>query len=167
MAELNPRDRLQPFLLDRLTDDQPENTQESRDRRVFSPRQVQASVLRDLAWLLNSRAHRADDGLAEFPEVERSVINFGIPDLAGLCLSSIEPVQLERVVVQALKNFEPRFVPQTLQVRLLNQADQPGQTNNVISFEIRGELRANPLTEPLFVKTAIDLETGQFVLKDR
>jgi type VI secretion system protein ImpF len=167
MAELNPRDRLQPFLFDRLTDDQPESKQESRDRRVFSPRQVQVSVLRDLAWLLNSRAHRAEDGLGEFPEADRSVINYGLPDLAGVCASSIEPAQLERLVLQALKTFEPRFVPQTLQVHLLQTSKEPGQTQNLLAFEIRGELRANPLTEPLYVKTEIDLETGQFVLKDR
>lgn len=33
MAELTPKDRLQPSLLDRLTDDEPDKTQESREKR--------------------------------------------------------------------------------------------------------------------------------------
>ena len=36
MAELTPKERLQPSLLDRLTDDEPEQQQESRDKRVLS-----------------------------------------------------------------------------------------------------------------------------------
>ena len=167
MAEVNPRDRLQPFLFDRLTDDEPRSNLEGRERRVYSPRQVQQSILRDLGWLLNARAHRAADGLAEFPEAERSVINYGIPDLAGLTVSSIEPAQLERVVLKAVKAFEPRFAGHTLQVRLLTQDESGGRMPNVMGFEIRGEIQTNPLAYALYVKTELDLETGQFVLKDR
>ena len=38
MAELAPRERLQPSLLDRLTDDEPDQEVESRERRVLSVR---------------------------------------------------------------------------------------------------------------------------------
>src|SRR3546814_19033242 len=53
MAELTPQDRLPPSLLDRLPDDEPEVTQESRDRRVLSVPKLREVVLRDLAWLFN------------------------------------------------------------------------------------------------------------------
>ena len=52
MPELNPRDRLQPFLLDRLTDDTPGATKESRDRNVMSPQQLKVALLRDFSSLL-------------------------------------------------------------------------------------------------------------------
>ena len=51
MAELTNRERHQPCLLDRLTDDEPSVKQESREKRVMSSPQVRRSVLRDLAWL--------------------------------------------------------------------------------------------------------------------
>jgi len=51
MADLIPRERLQPSLLDRLTDNSPQATVESRDERVMSSRQLRKSVLRDLEWL--------------------------------------------------------------------------------------------------------------------
>ena len=56
MAELSPKERLQPSLLDRLTDDEPDEQEESRDRRVLSMSQLRQSVLRDVGWLLNTRS---------------------------------------------------------------------------------------------------------------
>ena len=37
---------------------------------------------------------------------------------------------------------------------------------HMISFEIHGDLWANPVPEQLFIKTKIDLETGQCSLGD-
>ncbi|HJX53099.1 MAG TPA: type VI secretion system baseplate subunit TssE, partial [Polyangia bacterium] len=37
MAELTPKERLQPSLLDRLTDDDPGRATEPRESRVLSP----------------------------------------------------------------------------------------------------------------------------------
>jgi type VI secretion system protein ImpF len=54
MAELLPQERLQPSLLDRLTDDAPESKDESRDKRVLNLAQLRAGVMRDLSWLLNT-----------------------------------------------------------------------------------------------------------------
>ena len=42
MAELLPQERLQPSLLDRLTDYEPGSAVESRERRVLSTQQLRA-----------------------------------------------------------------------------------------------------------------------------
>lgn len=165
MAELSPRDRLQPFLLDRLSDDQPQTRVEGRDRRVFSPKQIQASIMRDIAWLLNARAHPEADGLGELAEVNRSVLNFGIPDLTGLTASGLNLNQLERAMVEALRNFEPRIAPHTLSVKAVEVGEAGGP--NRLAFEIRGEIIANPMPEPLYVKTEVDLESGLVTLREQ
>ena len=54
MAELTQKERLQPSLLDRLTDNEPEERQESRDKRILSPSRLRESVRRDLTWLFNT-----------------------------------------------------------------------------------------------------------------
>ncbi|HWW69922.1 MAG TPA: type VI secretion system baseplate subunit TssE, partial [Duganella sp.] len=54
MAELTSRDRLQPSLLDRLSDDDSQARLESREQRVLSMRGLRKAVLRDLGWLLNT-----------------------------------------------------------------------------------------------------------------
>jgi type VI secretion system protein ImpF len=54
MVDLTARERLQPSLLDRLTDEEPGSEAESRERRVLSLRALRNGVLRDLAWLFNT-----------------------------------------------------------------------------------------------------------------
>ena len=57
MAELTPMDRLQPCLLDRLTDDEPEVSREGRDKRIVSLQRYKSAVLRDIEMLLNAKKH--------------------------------------------------------------------------------------------------------------
>jgi type VI secretion system protein ImpF len=165
MAEINPRDRLQPFLLDRLTDDQSEQTRESREKHVFSPRQLRQSLMRDLAWLLNTPAPTPDEGIADFTQAASSVLNYGIPDMTGTTASGVPGTALERSIYKAIQQFEPRLERHGLTVKLLSLED--AVMPNVISLEISGEILANQLAEPLYIKTEVDLETGQFSLKDR
>ena len=47
-------ERLQPSLLDRLTDDDATNAAESREARVIDIRRLRDIVQRDLSWLLNT-----------------------------------------------------------------------------------------------------------------
>ena len=54
MPELTSQERLQPALLDRLTDDEPERKQEPPEARVINATRLRAGVLRDFRWLLNA-----------------------------------------------------------------------------------------------------------------
>ena len=55
MANLaDVHDRLQPALLDRLTDQAPQSRTEAEDTRVMSKSQLRQAVLRDLNWLFNA-----------------------------------------------------------------------------------------------------------------
>ena len=114
MAELTPTERLQPSLLDRLTDEEPAQSAESRNRRVLSIQKLRESVLRDVAWLLNT-TNLADSELAEkHPLVAQSVVNYGLPDLAGLTASAVDIGELEALVRQAIWDFEPGILRHTL-----------------------------------------------------
>ncbi len=154
-------ERLQPCLFDRLIDEAPEQKLESRTQRIVSMSRYREGVLRDVVWLLNCSAHTDDEGLGEFPEVEKSVFNFGKHGLTGLVASSLEPDELEREIVRAIRQFEPRVVPGTLSVRAVE--DKTAASPNVMSFEISGELWAQPFPEKLFIKTALDMENGTIV----
>src|SRR5437762_13827534 len=103
MAELTPQERLQPCLLDRLTDEEPRSSVESRERRVVSVRPLREAVLRDMAWLLNGSAHMSADEVAECPEAARSVLNYGMPDLTGMTASGVGGVDVERMVREAVE----------------------------------------------------------------
>lgn len=162
MAELTPLEKLQPCLLDRLTDDDPKNAEESRAQRVISLPRYKRGVLRDLEWLFNASAHLpGEDGAAltpaDLPEVRRSVLNFGTRQLCGLVGPNLEEFELE--LAEAIRNFEPRILPNSLIV-------QAARDRHLITLEIKATLWANPVPERLFIKTKIDLETGQTTLGD-
>ena len=91
----SPKERLQPSLLDRLTDDEPDRAVESRDKRVLSPYRLRESVRRDLSWLFNTTNLASSLDLERFPQVESSTLNFGLPDLTGRTAGSIHVPTLE------------------------------------------------------------------------
>jgi type VI secretion system protein ImpF len=93
------------------------------------------------------------------------VLNYGIPDMTGTTASGVPGTALERSIYKAIQQFEPRLERHGLTVKLLSLED--AVMPNVISLEISGEILANQLAEPLYIKTEVDLETGQFSLKDR
>lgn len=161
MAEQVPIEKLQPCLLDRLTDDEPEKQEEGRSQRVVSLQKYRRGVLRDLEWLFNAYAWlKFEDGSSElddYPEAMRSVINFGTRQLCGLTAPNMERLQEE--LAEALQVFEPRLSARNLTIR----ADLE---RNLVTFDVEGELWANPLPEHLHLKTTVDLETGQCLLGD-
>lgn len=162
MAELTNREKLQPSLLDRLTDDHPERQSESRDRRVLSPAQLRDSVRRDLAWLLNTTRLTALQPLDDYPFVEHSVVNFGIEDLAGKTISTVDTVRLERMIQAAIWDFEPRLIKETVRVR----ADERLALHNTLAFVIEAQLWAQPIPLQLFLRTEVDLENGHVKLRE-
>ena len=135
-----PEDQLQPALLDRLTDEQPDKKLEPRTERVVSKRRLREAVLRDLTWLFNTTRLDPDMDPATLPNARRSVINYGLPALSGQTASSLDISDLERAIRQAVVDFEPRILPGTLHVRALEVGRF--ENHNVIGVEISGQLWA-------------------------
>jgi type VI secretion system protein ImpF len=164
MGELSSRERLQPSLLDRLTDDAPDHKRESLDQSSLSMQQLRRAVLRDLAWLLNTTNLVATDDLAGAPLAENSTINFGIPSFAGLIGTARKVGSLETGIADAIRAFEPRIRADSLKVRL--RPPQDDQPSAALTFEIQGELWAQPVPQQLFLETMIELETRMAVVTD-
>ena len=112
MAELTPQERLQPALLDRLTDDEPGTSQEPREHRVMSKRQLRQAVLRDLAWLFNATRLEVETDLSKVPYARKSVVNFGLPALSGQTASSLDVAPLLRRHASPLEECAPAIARQ-------------------------------------------------------
>ncbi len=164
MAELSHTERLQPSLLDRLTDEAPDEQSESRSRRVISMNRLRALVKRDLAWLLNTGHMEALQDLSDYPEVQRSVLNYGMPDLSGAAVSGLSSDQIERMVKTAILTYEPRILTNSLDIRSVVSPEN--MNRNAIVFEIVGQLWAQPMPTELFLKTEMDLESGDVDVVD-
>lgn len=164
MAELVPKEKLQPSLLDRLTDDEPDRAVESRDKRVLSPYRLRESVRRDLTWLFNTTNLAASVDLSRFPPVESSTLNFGLPDFTGRTAGSIHVPTLEKLLRRAIWEFEPRLLKESVRVKLIRDTD--AFSPNALVFTIEAELWAQPIPLRLFLRTDVDLETGEVVVSD-
>lgn len=166
MAELTSKDRLQPALLDRLTDRAPRERSETRDERVVSMRQLRQSVLRDLTHLLNATSlmYRGDFG--RFPLVVESVLGYGLPDLTGKTVSTLDALEVARLLTATIKRFEPRILGHTLRVTpapAVGHAARP----SAIAFLIEGDLWAQPYPERLYFRSELDLEAGKVSVSEQ
>lgn len=162
MPELKPQERLQPALLDRLMDDEPDKTKEPRESHLITRTRLRQAVLRDLAWLFNATNPGDVDGYAH---AERSVINFGLPALSGETASTLDVLALEGAIRNAILTFEPRIIPSTLQIEAMT-TDAELDHHSVVSIQIRGNLWAQPVPIELLLRTELDLETGAVEIRD-
>jgi len=155
MAEALSRDRLYPSLLDRLLDDEPGKLTEPRENRSATLARLRENVLRDLNWLFNATQSSLDfDG---DPMMAGSVINYGMPPLAGRPASQYDLTELSRVLREVILRFEPRILPHTLKV---SAEANKGDTHNVLGFRIEGQLWSQPVPLEIYMRTEIDLESG-------
>ena len=161
--DLNRTERLQPSLLDRLTDLAPDRRTETLDQQVLTMAQLRRAVLRDLGWLLNATNLEA---VLDLPgeHTRRSTLNYGIPGVAGTDAATRRASALETHVADAIRAFEPRIRPETLNVRARPMTANEGLP--VLTLEISGELWAQPVPVPVFFETAIELETRTAIVID-
>ena len=158
MADLTITERLQPSLLDRLTDTDPSNPNETRDSRVIDIRRLRDIIQRDLSWLLNSQNAETLIDAVRYPNASESVLNFGLKEVTGE-YSSVERAQLIRASIsRAISLFEPRIAPGSLDVELL-----PGDSarQSIVTFEIRADMWAQPLPMELYLRSQVDVTTGE------
>jgi type VI secretion system protein ImpF len=160
---LKNAERVQPSLLERLTDHEPDTTREVREHRSSSARSLRRSVMRDLGWLLNAQGIASSQDVARYPGVAESVLNFGFSDLAGKSASNVDIGRIERLMADSIRAFEPRILPGTLRVRAIQTgtADETSGQHNAIAFIVEGDLHAHPVPERLYLRTELDLEAGK------
>jgi type VI secretion system protein ImpF len=164
MGQWSLKERLQPSLLDRLTDLEPTEIKESSSKQSMSQKQFKEAVIRDLGWLLNSVALEVCLDLTKYPEVQRSVLNFGLPDMSGHTASNVNNHDMEAGIRIAIQLFEPRIIRNSLKVSVHSNADD--MSHNALIFDIAGSVFGQPSPFQVVLKSELDLENGEFRLKE-
>jgi type VI secretion system protein ImpF len=124
-------------------------------KNMISMRRLRECVQRDLGWLLNSANLAAVQDLARHPFVARSVVNYGMPSMAGRIVTSIDPQVTAQRIRDAISIYEPRL--SRIQV-IPEKAKHPDEMQ--LSFRIEAELWGQPLPQHLVLRTSIDVDTG-------
>lgn len=88
----------------------------SRQQRRQHMAILSSQIERDLLALFGTRRMSEDTDLSAWPLVQKSVLNYGVPDLTGMTSSGLDLRHLQREFTEAIRRFEPRLRPDTLDV---------------------------------------------------
>ncbi|WP_422824359.1 type VI secretion system baseplate subunit TssE [Xenorhabdus bharatensis] len=165
VSNITARDKMQPSLLDRLTDNEPDKKKEAKSNYLISHSVLRQNLLRDLQWLLNSINSESTQNLSPFPEICSSVYNFGLAPLAGKFMSEIEWKDIQHKITEAIHVFEPRIIPDSLEINCVSDTNSL-TLYNILSIEIRGFLWCVPWPLEFLFRSEIDLENGHFTIKE-
>lgn len=161
MARSEQEGHITTSVLDRLIEPQGSERSNSVSSRGQTLRQLKAALKRDLEWLLNTRRdpESAPEGVEE---LERSLYNYGLPDITGLHVrSTADQNRLLRMIESTVAIFEPRIQNPTVLL------EPVAGSSHVLRFQIQGLLRVDPAPEKITFDTVLELTSGKYeVQKD-
>jgi len=161
MPKADPDVAVTISMLDRLTDLNPTSPADPPSTRSQSVRQLKTSLRRDLEWLLNTRRN-PNEAPENYPELSRSLYNYGLPDVTSMALNSPRDRQrLMREIERTIEIFEPRL--EKARVRALE--DAAGAGPRVLRFQIEALLKMDPAPEQILFDTVLQLNTGEYQVK--
>jgi type VI secretion system protein ImpF len=155
MARGTPQKVVRPSFYDRLTGQVPKNV--PGPQLVADVRALKRAVARDLERLLNTVAWLPWD-LERSDELANCILTFGLPDLSTY--SWISPKAQNSICTaleQAIRVHEPRLVPRTVRVELLERHDV---ADFRIRFRIEGLMKIEPVIERVAYDSHIDFDSG-------
>lgn len=161
MARVDKDKKLRPSILDRLLDDEPHNQAELDPGQHQLIKQLRNSVRRDLESLLNTRYHimQASD---QFKEVEKSLLNYGLPDLATInIVDAKKRDEFTASLQKTLVEYEPRF--KSVKVSYIDNKDE---TDRTLRFRIDAVIYADPLPQVVVFDSILESVTRSVSVKE-
>ena len=161
MALVDKKKKLRPSIIDRLFDDEPENKNEIDPGRHHKIKQLRRSVRRDLENLMNTRYRVVETG-EQYSELDRSLLNYGLPDLATINITDIDKrKEFTSKMENILREFEPRF--KDVNVSYLDNNDN---TDRTLRFRIDATLYADPSPEVVIFDSILEPVTRSISIEE-
>jgi type VI secretion system protein ImpF len=146
-----------PPVLDRLT---ARGNVRDLSRVTWSVRDIREAVGRDLEALLNTR-WRCSMWPPSLEELERSLVNYGIPDFTGASFSNADDrVELAWIIQRAIERFEPRLKAVSVK---LQENDDPA--NRTMHFSISAKLLMQPSPVEVQFESFLEPATSKFEIQ--
>jgi type VI secretion system protein ImpF len=132
----------------------------SRARQVITETMLRREVARDLENLLNTIALESTVDMTGAPYARKSILNFGLPDIAHRSIDEIGVDDIPQEIKAAILAYEPRLAPASLQVERDKSIDS---SELKVRFIVRADLTCHPVHVPVeFIADVID--TGKIVV---
>jgi type VI secretion system protein ImpF len=157
IAEMTMTLRLTPSLFDRLIDvceDSPNAT------AGWGLEQLKDAVARDLEDLLNTRTAISPEMLAKYPDVRKSLINYGLIDFSAMCLTSEDDrKKICGAVKTAITQHEPRLYGVQASLRVNTGSESR------VDFIITGLLKTVASAEPVYFDAVLLASTHRYSVR--
>jgi type VI secretion system protein ImpF len=127
-------------------------------RTPISENELRKLVNFDLLALLNTTNLASAQDLSDAPEVRRSILNFGFPDLASRSIDERAMSDISRQIEAALAAYEPRLARNSIKAR---RDESVGSEDMHIRFLVSAELRLQPLDVPVEFTAEVELDSGK------
>jgi type VI secretion system protein ImpF len=130
-------------------------------RSAITEPMLRREVARDLDALVNTIAMESSQDMVPFEYARRSILNYGLPDIAHRSIDEITVSEIGPEIAAALMNFEPRLVRDTIKV----QRDESVDKHDLkVRFMVRADLSCVPLNVPIEFVADVEVDTGKIVI---
>jgi type VI secretion system protein ImpF len=127
-------------------------------RTPISESELRKIVISDVGALLNTVNLNSAQNLSEAPEVGKSILNFGFPDIARLSIDENAVLQVAQQLEAALRDFEPRLVRGSVKAH----RDETVSPNELrVRFLVSAALRMQPVDVPVQFVAEVELDSGK------
>lgn len=141
-----------------VTDGERQLSTRAKQRRLGADQtSLRAHLNEDLSNLMHTIRLEAAMDLDQHKYVGKSVLNFGMDDMANMSANIHNRGALELRLRKALLDHEPRLIRESVQVTM---RDDDHEMTQKIAFHIEAEMAANPVDVPLEFTAEIDVGSG-------
>lgn len=140
-------------------DEAPVSQRKIRPQRApITERELKIEVERDIDSLMNHVSLDSSVDLEAFPQVRKSILNFGFPDVVHRSYDELDAFGLDRDILAALAQYEPRLAPGSVRVSR-DASTRAGELE--LRYVVDGQLLCQPLNVPIEFLAKFDVATGK------
>jgi type VI secretion system protein ImpF len=147
-----------------LRDDNGERVIASRRasaRVAITEPMLRREVARDLDALMNTIALESAQDIESHEYVRRSILNFGLPDIAHRSIDELAVNEVQQEIATALAAYEPRLIRNTIRV----SRDATVEAAELkVRFVVRADLHCEPLNVPIEFVADVEVDSGKIVI---
>lgn len=127
-------------------------------RAAITESMVRREVARDLEMLMNAIAMGSTLDLDGYDHVERSIVNFGFPDISHRTIDESSVMDIKDEIRTVLTNYEPRLRPDSIQVVRDTDIDEAELR---VRFLVNADLFCDPVDVPVEFIAEVELDSGK------
>lgn len=153
--------KLVPTLFDRLLDDMPQQQVETQSGRLCSLETYKQNMVRDLEVMVNTRRELLANALDQYPLLQGTVLEYGLPDFIGKGMHNPEDrLLIQRQLERSIERGDHRF--HNVRVILADQT----QKSRMLRFRVEAMLVLVDVTRPISFDAVLQVNTQEYKVQN-